>query len=68
LALVSGILGRHDISIASLTQKEVDMPSVPMVILTHAAREAAIQRALQEMGGLAEIVEPPVMFRIEDLN
>jgi len=68
MALVSGVLGRHDISIASLTQKEVDQPSVPMVILTHRAREAAIQEALQEMGRLSEIVVAPVMFRIEDLQ
>jgi len=68
MALVSGILGRHAISIASLTQKEVDQPSVPMVILTHRAREAAIQQALQEMGRLSEIVVAPVMFRIEDLQ
>jgi len=68
MALVSGILGRDSISIASVTQKEVNQPSVPMVILTHQAREAAIQRALQEIGQLDEIVEPPVMFRIEDLS
>lgn len=68
MALVSGVLGRHDISIASLTQKEVDQPSVPMVILTHRAREAAIQEALQEMGRLSEILVAPVMFRIEDLQ
>ncbi|NLF18009.1 MAG: homoserine dehydrogenase [Lentisphaerae bacterium] len=68
MALVSGILGRHGISIASVTQKEVNQPSVPMVILTHQAREAAIQSALQEMGRIDEIVEPPAMFRIEDLD
>jgi homoserine dehydrogenase len=68
MALVSGILGRHSISIASVSQKEVEQPSVPMVILTHQAREAAIQQALREMGELDEIVEPPVMFRIEDLQ
>lgn len=68
MALVSGILGRQSISIASVTQKEVNQPSVPMVILTHQAREAAIQEALREIGELNEIMEPPVMFRIEDLN
>ena len=68
MALVSGILGRHGISIASVSQKEVDQPSVPMVILTHQAREAAIQQALTEIGELEEILEPPAMFRIEDLS
>ncbi len=68
MALVSGILGRHEISIASVTQKEVDQPSVPMVILTHRAREAAIQKALSEIDGLDEIMGAPGMFRIEDLQ
>ncbi|MBN2451838.1 MAG: homoserine dehydrogenase [Lentisphaeria bacterium] len=68
MALVSGILGRLGISIASVTQKEVNQPSVPMVILTHRAREAAIREALGQIGELAEIVRPPVMLRIEDVG
>ena len=68
LARVSSILGSRGISIASVTQKEVAQPSVPLVILTHQAREAAIQEALREIGGLEEIVEAPVMFRIEDVE
>lgn len=68
MALISGILGRRNISIASVTQKEVAQPSVPMVILTHTAREADIQDALAEMADHEEIVEPPVVFRIEDLD
>jgi homoserine dehydrogenase len=68
LAHVSSILGSRGISIASVTQKEVAQPSVPMVILTHQAREAAIQDALSEISRLEDILEPPVMFRIEDLD
>ena len=68
LALVTGILGKHQISIASVTQKEVDQPAVPMVILTHQATEAEMQAALEEIGALAEIAAPPVSFRIEDLD
>ncbi|MBT7166338.1 MAG: homoserine dehydrogenase [Victivallales bacterium] len=68
LALVTGILGKHQISIASVTQKEVDQPAVPMVILTHQATEAEMKAALEEIGALAEIAAPPVSFRIEDLD
>ena len=68
LALVSGILGRMSISIASVTQSEVAQESVPMVILTHEAREADMQEALRQLGALDEVVQPPVLFRIEDLD
>ena len=68
LALISGILGRANISIASVTQKEVNQESVPLVILTHRATEADMQQALDEMRGLNEIVQDPVLFRIEDVG
>jgi homoserine dehydrogenase len=68
LALVAGILGRLNISIASVTQKEMERKVVPMVILTHAAREADMQAALAELRAQPEIPEPPVLLRIEDLG
>ncbi len=68
LALVTGILGEHQISIASVTQKETNQPSVPMIILTHQATEAMMQDALRHIDDLDEIVAPPVIFRIEDLD
>jgi len=68
LALISGILGKANISIASMTQQETLQASVPMVILTHEAKESDMQAALGKMRELDEIVEPPVMFRIEDLG
>lgn len=68
LAKVSGVLGKHGISLASVTQKEVDQPSVPMIILTHQAHEADIQAALTEIDLLDEVFEKPVLFRIEDVE
>lgn len=68
LAKVSGVLGKHGISLASVTQKEVDQPSVPMIILTHQAHEADIQNALAEIDLLDDVFEKPVLFRIEDVE
>ncbi len=68
LAKVSGVLGKHGISLASVTQKEVDQPSVPMIILTHQAHEADIQAALAEIDLLDDVFEKPVLFRIEDVE
>ena len=68
LAQVSGILGTHGISIASVTQKEGHLSSVPMVILTHQASETAMKQAIAQIGGLACVVGRPVIFRLEDLS
>ncbi len=68
LALISGIFADLDISIASVTQEEVSQESVPMVILTHEAREADMQEALRQIAALDVAVQPPVLFRIEDMD
>ncbi len=68
LGKIAGILGALDISIASVTQKEIDGDSVPVVILTHRAREADMRHALQTILETHAIAKPPVMIRIEDLG
>ena len=54
MADITGILGRHDISIASVIQHEADEPGrdVPLVIMVHHTTEGAIQRAVQEINQL----------------
>ncbi len=68
LAAIAGALGRAGISIASVTQKETRGPSVPLVILTHEAAEAAMSRALQDIRGLPDVRQSPVLIRIEDVD
>ncbi len=68
LALISGILGAANISIASVTQQEQDRPSVPITILTQKARERNMQKALSQIEAQKEILQPPVVIRIEDLE
>ena len=68
LARVAGILGESNISIASVTQHEVCEGPVPLVILTHDAREKNLQDALTSIAALDDVMEAPVMLRIEDLD
>jgi homoserine dehydrogenase len=68
LARVAGILGESNISIASVTQHEVSEGPVPLVILTHNAREKNLQDALKSIAALDDVMEAPVMMRIEDLD
>ena len=53
LSKVTGILGEHGISIRALTQKpEHDAENVPVIILTHSAKNSRVMRALAEIDAL----------------
>jgi len=69
LSAVSGILGNHDISIKSVHQKgRKTNGSVPIVMITHWAKEADVQKALAEIAALDVVGDAPVLIRIEDEN
>jgi homoserine dehydrogenase len=66
LAKVSGILARHEISIASVTQKERRKAHVvPIVMMTHEAVEADMQKALSQIDKLDVIKSASVRIRVE---
>ena len=66
LAQVAGILGKHEISIASVIQKiRQHAKAVPVVMMTHEAREGSMQEALREIDALRVIVDPTRMIRVE---
>jgi len=65
LSDVSGVLGRHGISIASVIQKAQDRGKyVPLVIMTHEAIERDIRSALVEIDALECIKEESALIRI----
>lgn len=67
LSTISGILGRHDISIQSMQQKgRKTNGSVPVVMVSHLAKEADVQKALTEINRLDVVSEPTMLVRIED--
>ncbi|MEA3232880.1 MAG: ACT domain-containing protein, partial [Thermodesulfobacteriota bacterium] len=69
LSKISGILGDQGISIKSVQQRGRETNgSVSLVMLTHVAREAAVQKALAEIRGLNVISAKPMLIRIEDEN
>jgi homoserine dehydrogenase len=69
LSKVSGILGDYDISIKSVHQKgRKTKGSVPIVMLTHLAKEADVQKALSEIINLDVVDAKPVLIRIENEN
>lgn len=68
LAEFAGVLGRYDISIASVTQQETGGETTPVVILTYKASEADVRKAIGEIRSLDVVSEKPMMIRIEDLG
>ena len=66
LAQISGILGRHNISIASVIQKEsYDEESVYLVMMTHKASERAMRQAMEEIDRLDVVRAKSMVIRVE---
>jgi homoserine dehydrogenase len=66
LAKISGILGKYDISIASMVQPERHAAeAVPIVFMTHEAVEMNVRKALDEIDQLDFVQEKTHLIRIE---
>jgi homoserine dehydrogenase len=67
LARIAGVLGRFDISIASVMQRERSAgTTVPIVIRTHHAKEKNLQKALRAIDKFTVVKGTPVSIRIEE--
>ncbi|MER3415355.1 MAG: homoserine dehydrogenase [Gemmataceae bacterium] len=70
LAQVAGVLGRRQISIASVIQHEAfddhEDIVVPVVIMTHSAPLAELRGALEEINRLACVASPSVYYPVAD--
>jgi homoserine dehydrogenase len=67
LSKISGILGKNDISIASVIQKGRRIKgAVPVVMMTHEAKEKNVHRALKEIDQLDMILGKTVYIRVEN--
>jgi homoserine dehydrogenase len=67
LAKIAGILGERDISIVSVIQKgSEEREFVPVVLLTHEAKESNVKSAIVAISALEEVSGTPVVIRVED--
>jgi homoserine dehydrogenase len=68
IADIAAALRDQQVSMESMIQHgRAPGEAVPIVLTTHDTVEAAMQRALEAIGKLATVLEPPRMIRIEDL-
>lgn len=66
LSKISGVFGEHNISIASVIQKgRSKAGAVPLVILTHKAREKDVIGALEKIDKLPVVAAKSVFIRVE---
>ena len=66
LSKVAGILGENDISIANVIQKGRGVrEAVPVVMLTHEARERDMRTALAKIDRLRDVAAATTMIRVE---
>ncbi len=66
LSKISGILGNYNISIASVIQKGRRIgEAVPLVVLTHEAKEKDVRRAINEIDRLSVVMDKTVFIRVE---
>ncbi|MEN7972930.1 MAG: homoserine dehydrogenase [Verrucomicrobiota bacterium] len=69
MAKVMDIFGRHNISIASVVQKEMhENGCAPVVVLTQSAKEAEFEAAMEEIGALDVSCCEPIRMRLEDFE
>lgn len=66
LSQISGVLGRHGISISSVLQQgRKEGQTVPVVIMTHTSTERDVQASLREIDRTPFISEPTTLIRVE---
>jgi homoserine dehydrogenase len=65
---VAAVLRDHDVSMESVLQRVRDPgEAMPVVMVLHDTQELEMMRALEEIGALDAVIEPPRMIRIESL-
>jgi len=70
LAQIATVFGKNKISISSAIQPEVDEKTrtAEIVIMTHPAREKAMQKALRELAGLDVVKKISNFIRVEEIE
>ncbi len=68
IAKIAKELGDNNISIAGVSQKEENLETVPLIIITHSAIEKDVKRAVEAINKLDVVKEKTVVIRIEDIS
>jgi homoserine dehydrogenase len=68
IADIAAALRDEQVSMEQMIQRgRAPGEAVPVVLTTHETEEAAMRRALDRIGRLETVLEPPRMIRVENL-
>ncbi|RCX19400.1 homoserine dehydrogenase [Anaerobacterium chartisolvens] len=65
LARIAGIFGKYGVSIASVIQKGHNMKEVPLIFVTHKAKELSLKNAVADIALGADVVRVENVIRVE---
>jgi len=68
LGEIAAVLGRHDVSIVSVTQDIKDKENVSIVFITHEALEGNVAESIEEISMLDRVNNLENLIRIENFN
>lgn len=65
LAKISSVFGKYNVSLASVMQKGQNKDSVPLIFITHKAKEISVKRAINDIKYLPEVLNVANVIRVE---
>ncbi len=65
LAKIAGVFAKYNVSITSVMQKGERAENVPLIFVTHTAKEISVKRAVEDIGYIPEVVRVASMIRVE---
>lgn len=66
LAKIASAFGKHGVSIASVRQQGESKDNVPLILITHKAKEISLRRAIEELGDIPEVISVANTIRVEE--
>jgi homoserine dehydrogenase len=66
MAHIAKIFGDNNVSLASVLQKQKDNPVVPLVFITHHVKEKDLEKSLNEIKELDDVIEIKSVIRVEN--
>lgn len=65
LAKIAGIFAKHDVSIASVIQKDRNYDEVPLIFVTHLAKELSMKQAIEDIQVEKDVIRVENVIRVE---
>ena len=66
MARIAKIFGDNNVSLASVLQKQKDNPVVPLVFITHHVKEKDLEKSLNNIKELDDVIEVKSVIRVEN--